>query len=178
MDSGKKRDKIVLQIWELRAKVHLYRFMFGALSSQEKVNEFNEYFTGRILFYFQNSLETQILVDLRNILDRSKQDVISIFKIADRDKLKKLNEVYKDVSKYINNVVTHKNVNDYYSFKFKDVICTIEELQKILDNDESGVTVYWEAEKMIHDEFEEFYEKVKRVNELERQNKKSKPVTT
>lgn len=172
MDKEQQRNKIILQIWDLRAKVYTYRFIFGALSSPEKVEEFNEYFTGRILNEFQRCLETKILVDLRTILDRSEQDVISIFKIIDREKLAELSKIYRTVSIYINNRITHVNVKSDYSFRFIDVINTIEELQKVLDEDDEDIRTFWKAENLIVDELNELYVKVKRVNEWEKQNKR------
>jgi hypothetical protein len=132
MNKKEKIKYITVQIWELRLRMYIWRFIFGNESSKEKVEEFIQYFTGRILYEFQESLLTKILVDLKRVID-TKKNVISIFNIIDKDKLKKLNHLYKNIKIFTNNFVTHKSLNKGFTFTFLEIWDTIQELQNVIN---------------------------------------------
>ena len=44
MEKKELKDKIIVQIWELRRRIHLWNFIFGKDSSQSKVDEFTQFF--------------------------------------------------------------------------------------------------------------------------------------
>jgi hypothetical protein len=154
-------DILMKRIWELRMYMYLWRFMFGNESSEEKLKEFANYFTDKVLGIFQESLQTKILVELKTLIDKRK-NVVSIYSISDDISVKELNKYYSEIRKFTNNCVTHKARNiDNFSYKFQDVWLTVEELQKLINELDSNKEIIWNSENLVKEDFEYLYEKVK-----------------
>lgn len=169
MENKEIKDKIVNRIWDLRRRIHLWNFIFGKDSSQSKVDEFTQYFTNWINYELQECLETRILIDLRGLLDQSSNEVTSMYKIFDKSKLKNAKKAYKDIEKFVNNKVAHKNDKVTCSYTFKDVDNTLNELQKLIGEYDKEVEILWDVTYLMGYELDLLYEKVQKVNEWEKQ---------
>lgn len=172
MDKKELTNKIIVEIWELKRRIRIWNFIYGKESSQEKLNEFIEYFTEYFASEFQEALKTKILVDLRAIVDKSNDDVTSIYKVIDANKLKDLERIFFDLRRFINTAITHKNYKVEFSFTFKNIGDTLIELEKLISEEDKDVITIWEVNHFDYD-LGELYNKVKRVNEWE-QSKKPK----
>ncbi|NOS85782.1 MAG: hypothetical protein HOP31_11625 [Ignavibacteria bacterium] len=172
MERKEQVDMIIRYLWDIQRRVQLWNFIFGKDSSQAKVDEFTEYFTGWINYDLQQCLETKILVDLRGLFDKSENTVISLYKVYSKEQLKDAIEAYTDISKFTNTSITHKNHKAQYSYTFADINKTINSIQKVINDNETFDTL-WEIDYIMGCDLEHLYEKVQRVNRIEKVRKKS-----
>jgi len=168
MEKEELIKELTQQIWNLNRRIHIWNFIYGKNSSQLKVNEITKYLTNWISYEFQQCLETKILVDLRAIIDKSNDKVISIYKLFDQKELKELNKLYKDILIYVNNSIAHKNYEVRHSYTFKDIDNTMKEIQRLIDKANANIDMgtVWEVGHLFDEDLASFYLKVQKVNEL------------